>query len=50
MIHFMLCIYTMLMIGVVIDEYFVPSLEIIAEGICCFLIIKKPNKQKCSLK
>lgn len=30
-IHFMLCIYTMLMIGVVIDEYFVPSLEIIAE-------------------
>lgn len=31
-IHFILCIYTMLMIGVVIDEYFVPSLEIIAEG------------------
>ncbi|KAK4011468.1 hypothetical protein OUZ56_020585 [Daphnia magna] len=30
-IHFILCIYTMLMIGVVIDEYFVPSLEIIAE-------------------
>lgn len=33
-VHFILCIYTMLMIGVVIDEYFVPSLEIIAEGIC----------------
>lgn len=32
-VHFILCIYTMLMIGVVIDEYFVPSLEIIAEGI-----------------
>jgi hypothetical protein len=31
-VHFILCIYTMLMIGVVIDEYFVPSLEIIAEG------------------
>ncbi|EFX87145.1 hypothetical protein DAPPUDRAFT_207878 [Daphnia pulex] len=30
-VHFILCIYTMLMIGVVIDEYFVPSLEIIAE-------------------
>lgn len=31
-VHFILCIYAMLMIGNVVDEYFVPSLEIIAEG------------------
>jgi len=29
-VHFVLAIYVMLMIGIVIDEYFVPSLEIIA--------------------
>lgn len=29
-VHFILCIYVMLMIGIVVDEYFVPSLEVIA--------------------
>ena len=30
-VHFILCIYVMLMIGIVVDEYFVPSLEVIAQ-------------------
>lgn len=33
MVHFIICIYAMMMIGIVVDEYFVPSLEIIAEGV-----------------
>ena len=32
-VHFILSIYTMLMIGIVVDVYFVPSLEIIGKGI-----------------
>ena len=32
-VHFVLTVYAMLMIGVVIDEYFVPCLEILA-GVC----------------
>lgn len=35
-VHFIICIYAMMMIGIVVDEYFVPSLEIIAEGVSKF--------------